>query len=66
MKREIDIFNGRNHLHWRNKLNDDIKYKAILSHYSVTKLGTQEYKDKSCQDVPYENSIHFIYENQKK
>lgn len=54
---DIGIFNGRNHLHWREKLNEDIVQRGILSHYSYTKSGTEEYKIKTSVDVPFENSL---------
>jgi hypothetical protein len=55
---DIGIFNGRNHLHWREKLNEDIINRGILSHYSYTKPGTEEYKIKISVDVPFENSVY--------
>ena len=58
---DIGIFNGRNHLHWRNKLEKDIKYRAILSHYGLTEPGSKEWIKKTSQSVPYENSVDFIY-----
>jgi hypothetical protein len=54
---DIGIFNGRNHLHWREKLNEDIVHRGILSHYSYTKPGTEEYKIKTSLKVPFENSV---------
>jgi len=54
---DIGIFNGRNHFHWREKLNDDIILRGILSHYSFTKPNTEEYKLKTSLNVPFENSI---------
>ena len=55
---DIGIFNGRNHLHWREKLNEDITQRGILSHYSYTKPGTEEYKIKTSADVPFDNSVN--------
>jgi hypothetical protein len=54
---DIGIFNGRNHLHWREKLNEDIIHRGILSHYSYTIGGSEEYKKKTSEDVPFENSV---------
>ena len=54
---DIGIFNGRNHFHWREKLNEDIIQRGILSHYSYTKQGTEEYKQKTSEEVPFENSV---------
>ena len=30
---DIAMFNGRNYLHWRDKAEDDVSYKAVLTHY---------------------------------
>ena len=54
---DIGIFNGRNHLHWREKLNDDIINRGILSHYSYTIGGSKEQQIKTSVDVPFENSV---------
>lgn len=54
---DIIMFNGRNHFHWRNELTEDITYQAILAHYSFTKGGSEEWKQKMSQDVPKENSF---------
>lgn len=54
---DIGIFNGRNHYHWREKLNEDIIQRGILSHYGYTKPGTEEYKIKTSKNVPFENSV---------
>jgi len=54
---DILMFNGRNHFHWRNKLEEDIQYQAILAHYSSTRGGTEEWTKKMSQDVPKENSF---------
>lgn len=58
---DIGIFNGRNHLHWREKLTDDIHYRALLSHYSYTIGGSNEWNKKTSEEVPHENSIGPIY-----
>ena len=55
---DIGIFNGRNHLHWREKLTEDINQKCILSHYGYTKPNTEEYNIKTSVHVPFENSIN--------
>ena len=55
---DIGIFNGRNHLHWREKLKEDIIHRAVLSHYSYTKPGTEEHKIKTSATVPVENSLN--------
>lgn len=54
---DIGIFNGRNHLHWREKLTEDINHKCILSHYGYTKQNTEGYKIKTSENVPFENSV---------
>jgi hypothetical protein len=54
---DIGIFKGRNHLHWREKLTEDIAVRAILTHYSYTQEGTEEYKNKTSLPVPFENSV---------
>jgi len=58
---DIGIFNGRNHLHWRNKLDKNLNYRALLSHYSITKPDSEEWKAKTKDDVPFKNSIQNIY-----
>jgi len=61
---DIGIFNGRNHLHWREKLHEDIIQRGILSHYGRTKPGSEEYKKKTSENVPFENSVGSkIYHN---
>lgn len=60
---DVGIFNGRNHLHWRETLKDDINYRAILSHYSYTVEGTEEYFKKLSENVPHENGINVYYPN---
>ena len=37
-KGDIGIFNGRNHLHWRNKATDTVSYKALLMHYWIPNI----------------------------
>jgi hypothetical protein len=54
---DIGFFNGRNHLHFRNKLEEDINYKGILSHYSKTKRDSEEWKQKTRENVPFLNSV---------
>ena len=58
---DIAIFNGRNHLHWREKMNSDISYKAILSHYSKTIPNSLEWNEKTSETVPLKNSINMYY-----
>jgi len=58
---DVGIFNGRNHLHWREKLTDDIKYRALLSHYSYSIGGTDEFNKKVSEEVPHEHSLGPIY-----
>ena len=55
---DIGIFNGRNHLHWRNKQENNINYSAILSHYILTIPGSEEWKSKTILQVPFENSCN--------
>jgi len=31
---DMAVFRGRNHLHWRNFVSDDMDYRAVLLHYS--------------------------------
>jgi hypothetical protein len=54
---DIGIFNGRNHFHWREKLTDNYVVRGILSHYGITKPGTEEYKIKTSENVPFDNSV---------
>jgi hypothetical protein len=58
---DVGIFNGRNHLHWREKLTDDISYRAILSHYCCTIGGSDEWNKKISEEVPHENNLCAIY-----
>ena len=60
---DVGIFNGRNHLHWREKLTNDIKYRALLSHYSYS--TGEELIKRTSEEVPYENSIGPIYFSNK-
>ena len=53
---DIAFFNGRNHLHFRKKLEEDIDYRAILTHYSKTKAHSNEWKQKTSVKVPFINS----------
>lgn len=53
---DIGFFNGRNHLHFRNKLTEDINYRGILTHYSKTVRNSDEWYEKTSEKVPYLNS----------
>lgn len=53
---DIGFFNGRNHLHFREKLEENINYRGILTHYSKTKEDSDEWKKKTSDQVPYLNS----------
>lgn len=53
---DIGFFNGRNHLHFRKKLEEDINYRGILSHYSKTKIYSDEWYKKTSEKPPYLNS----------
>jgi hypothetical protein len=46
--RDIGIFKGRHHLHWRNKITTDIDYRAILLHFN-----DYYYQSKAVQPVSY-------------
>ena len=53
---DIGFFNGRNHLHFRKKLEKNIDYRAILTHYSKTVKNSEEWKKKTSQQPPFYNS----------
>lgn len=53
---DIGFFNGRNHLHFRKKLEEDINYMGILTHYSKTIRDSDEWKTKTSEIPPYLNS----------
>ena len=53
---DIGFFNGRNHLHFRKKLEEDINYRGILTHYSKTIKDSDEWKKKTSEKTPYLNS----------
>ena len=53
---DIGFFNGRNHLHFRKKLNENINYRAILTHYSKTIENSEEWIKKTKDSVQYLNS----------
>ena len=51
---DIIFFNGRNHFHWREKKENNLKYCAILTHYSKTPENQRHLV--SNITVPFENS----------
>ena len=53
---DIGFFNGRNHLHFRNKLEENINYRGILTHYSKTIENSDDWIKKTSKTPPYENS----------
>lgn len=58
---DIAIFRGRNHLHWRNFVSDEMDYRALLLHYS-------DYKYKgsllaSADQVPHIDATLIDFEN---
>jgi len=53
---DIGFFNGRNHLHFRKKLEENINYRGILTHYSKTIRDSDEWKKKTSEIPPYLNS----------
>lgn len=52
---DIEFFNVRNYLHFREKLEEDINYKGILTQYSKTVLNSEELR-KKVKKKPYLNS----------
>ena len=53
---DLVVFNGRNHFHWRDRL-DRGSIRAVLLHYQRTVPNSKQYELLTSQSVPAANSI---------
>ena len=56
---DIGVFNGRNHLHFRDKVTENLNYKAIIFHWSTCieyKIGLYDNREpSSIKNIEYYN-----------